>query len=268
MLYKKYVWGCASGCVHIILPISLTTIFSVLIKTKWYKPDATIAWLCSDATYNILVYNTVPMSATFTELISTVHLDMTYWCHVVVCVLDLHFTLHWPRHRMALAALVMVPITIMSSFCWKCWARKLYCLMSVKAEKVLSQKIVLFNVCENTEKVLSQKIVLFNVWKHRDRKFGVVEHLVWMLYVAIWKNQADSYASNTYVCLFCKTFHTLGHIVFVLPVLVMSILFFRMVRYKIYGLHIWHAYSTKDDTKVSHLNYDLYVKNRLKNSCS
>ena len=33
------------------------------------------------------------MSVTFTRLTPTVHLDMLYWYHVVVCVLDLHFTL-------------------------------------------------------------------------------------------------------------------------------------------------------------------------------
>ena len=61
-----------------------------------------------------IVYITVPMSATFTKLIPTVHLDMIYLCHVMVCVLNLHFTFEWPRHKMA-----MVPITIMSSFCKK-----------------------------------------------------------------------------------------------------------------------------------------------------
>ena len=50
---SKYVWACASRCEHIILPISSTTIFSVLIKTKWYMLGANIRWLCSDATYNI-----------------------------------------------------------------------------------------------------------------------------------------------------------------------------------------------------------------------
>ena len=38
---------------------------------------------------------TVPIGATFTRLTPSVHLDMIYWCHVVVCVLDLHFTLEW-----------------------------------------------------------------------------------------------------------------------------------------------------------------------------
>ena len=27
--------------------------------------------------------------------------DMIYWCHAVVCVLDLHFTLEWRRYKMA-----------------------------------------------------------------------------------------------------------------------------------------------------------------------
>ena len=31
----------------------------------------------------------------FTKLTPTVHLDMIYWCHMVVCVLDLHFTPEW-----------------------------------------------------------------------------------------------------------------------------------------------------------------------------
>ena len=38
----------------------------------------------------------VPRCDTFTKLTPTVHLDMIYWCHVAVCVLDLHFTLQWP----------------------------------------------------------------------------------------------------------------------------------------------------------------------------
>ena len=33
--------------------------------------------------------------ATFTKLAPSVHLDMIYWCHTVVCVLDLYFTLEW-----------------------------------------------------------------------------------------------------------------------------------------------------------------------------
>ena len=48
-----------------------------------------------------LYYSTY--SATFTKLILTVHHDMIYWCHVVVFVLDLHFTLQWPRHKRAIA---------------------------------------------------------------------------------------------------------------------------------------------------------------------
>ena len=34
---------------------------------------------------------------TFTILAPTVHFDMIYWYHVVVCVLGLLFTLEWPR---------------------------------------------------------------------------------------------------------------------------------------------------------------------------
>ena len=45
------------------------------------------------------VYITVPMGATctFTKLGPTV--DMIYWCHVLVCVLDLNFMLEWPWLR-------------------------------------------------------------------------------------------------------------------------------------------------------------------------
>ena len=39
------------------------------------------------------VYKTVPMDATFTKLTPTVHFDMIYWYHVVVCGLDLYFCL-------------------------------------------------------------------------------------------------------------------------------------------------------------------------------
>ena len=42
------------------------------------------------------VHFAVPISATFTKLAPTVHLDMIYWYHVIVSVLDLHFTLEWP----------------------------------------------------------------------------------------------------------------------------------------------------------------------------
>ena len=49
------------------------------------------------------VYITVPIGATFTTLAPTVHFDMIYWCHMVLCVLDLYFTLPWPRHKMAIA---------------------------------------------------------------------------------------------------------------------------------------------------------------------
>ena len=34
--------------------------------------------------------------ATFTKLTQTVHLDMVYWCNMVVCVLDLLFTFELP----------------------------------------------------------------------------------------------------------------------------------------------------------------------------
>ena len=51
------------------------------------------------------------MSVTFTNKTHTNCSSWHYWCHVVVCVLDLHFTLQGPRHR----AHMIVPITIMSS---------------------------------------------------------------------------------------------------------------------------------------------------------
>ena len=52
------------------------------------------------------VFITVSVGATFTKLnwhqlfLKTtnqpIHLNMIYWCHVVICVFDLHFTLEWP----------------------------------------------------------------------------------------------------------------------------------------------------------------------------
>ena len=42
------------------------------------------------------VHFTVPRCDIFTKLAPTVHLDMIYCYHVVVCVLDVHFTLEWP----------------------------------------------------------------------------------------------------------------------------------------------------------------------------
>ena len=42
------------------------------------------------------IFQYLLIGATFTKLAPTVHLDMTYWYHVAVCVLDLHFTLEWP----------------------------------------------------------------------------------------------------------------------------------------------------------------------------
>ena len=38
-----------------------------------------------------------PIGATFPKLAQIFHLDMIYRCHVVVCFLDLHFTLGSPR---------------------------------------------------------------------------------------------------------------------------------------------------------------------------
>ena len=45
---------------------------------------------------NDYVYFTVAIGVKFTKLAPTVHLDMIYWCQMVVCVLDLHFTPEWP----------------------------------------------------------------------------------------------------------------------------------------------------------------------------
>ena len=39
---------------------------------------------------------TVPRYATFTKLTPTIYLDIIYWCHLLVHVLDLHFTVVWP----------------------------------------------------------------------------------------------------------------------------------------------------------------------------
>ena len=46
---------------------------------------------------------TVPKGAMFTKHTPAVHLDMMYRCHMMVCVLDLYFTLQWPRYKMAIA---------------------------------------------------------------------------------------------------------------------------------------------------------------------
>ena len=45
---------------------------------------------------NGYIYITVPIGATFIKLAPTVHLDMIYWWHMVICVLDLHFMPEWP----------------------------------------------------------------------------------------------------------------------------------------------------------------------------
>ena len=60
------------------------------------------AWVTMVGRYG-QVYFTVPIGATFTKLAPTAHLDMIYWCHMVVCILDLQFLLQqWPRHKMAI----------------------------------------------------------------------------------------------------------------------------------------------------------------------
>ena len=41
----------------------------------------------------------------YTEFTPTVHLDMIYWRHVVICVLDLYFTLEWALLGMKLLSL-------------------------------------------------------------------------------------------------------------------------------------------------------------------
>ena len=55
---------------------------------------------CSDPSVRLesngQVHFTVPRCDTFTKHTPTIHLDMIYWCHAVVCVLDLHFKLQWP----------------------------------------------------------------------------------------------------------------------------------------------------------------------------
>ena len=57
-----------------------------------------------------------------TKFTPYVHLDVIYWCHMVVCVFDLHLPLQWSRVKTQNAnsgAPVMVPITIMSSICYR-----------------------------------------------------------------------------------------------------------------------------------------------------
>ena len=46
----------------------------------------------------------------FTKLRPTIHLDMIYWCHVVVCGLDLHFMLEWPWLEWNVWVYITVPI--------------------------------------------------------------------------------------------------------------------------------------------------------------
>ena len=71
-----------------------------MVRKKWLGPIITV---------------TIGATCTFTKLIQTVHLDMIYWCHMVVC--------HWPTFHASVTKTqkgnsrtpVMVPITIMSS---------------------------------------------------------------------------------------------------------------------------------------------------------
>ena len=90
-------------------------------SSSWHGLLVPHGGLCPWTTFHAWVtmvrkkYITVSMSATFTKLTPTVYLDMIYGCHMMICVLDLHFTLHWPGHKMAIASpLMMVPIITMS----------------------------------------------------------------------------------------------------------------------------------------------------------
>ena len=62
ILCKRYLWARASRCEHIILPISSTAIFSVLIKIIWYMLDTTApprgsALRCNIAAIYIALYS-------------------------------------------------------------------------------------------------------------------------------------------------------------------------------------------------------------------
>ena len=46
--------------------------------------------LCVRTVRNGWVHFTVPRCDTFTKLTPTVHFDIIYWCHMMVCVLDLY----------------------------------------------------------------------------------------------------------------------------------------------------------------------------------
>ena len=64
--------------------VKISPTWNVLPTFSWNFPPAKITTF------------TVTIGATFTKLAPTVHLDMIYWYHVVVCVLDLYFTFEWP----------------------------------------------------------------------------------------------------------------------------------------------------------------------------
>ena len=78
-------WSCPTlglASVQMLRPISWNCVVSRLLSFE--HPSV------------LLFCFAVPIGATFTKLAPTVHLDMIYWYHAVVCVLDLHFTLEWP----------------------------------------------------------------------------------------------------------------------------------------------------------------------------
>ena len=69
---------------------------SIITSSSW-KSTCTVSDVRTSCIsyFDYKVYITLPtcIGATFTKLAPTVHLDMIYWYHVLVCVLDLHFTL-------------------------------------------------------------------------------------------------------------------------------------------------------------------------------
>ena len=67
--------------------------YHVLVLCPW---STFHAWVTIVRKKCLSIYISVPIGATFIKLAPTVHLDMIYWCHMMVCILDLHFTLEWP----------------------------------------------------------------------------------------------------------------------------------------------------------------------------
>ena len=87
------------------------------------------------------LFITVPRCATFTIPTPIVHLDMIYRCCLMVCFLDLHFTLQWPRHKMTMTG----PLWWFPSQCLvsMTFDRKVILCFSAKSLKIWQPKLLL-----------------------------------------------------------------------------------------------------------------------------